>query len=217
MAAALLSRDENTVLICLGRIIIMSELLNTAALIYSHVVGLTSPLSFLIQLQSFIRLTSGDWGGHRILRLSLFSNHVNTTMALWQRTLSYLNINECCWSLNICSTGSRKFPSMGSMWECWLRFSSKTTKLPKPWMLMYPQTITETFLSSRNSSASGFILYPFFANISHVHHQSKQYTYSSESTKKDHLPLVLLCSCALGPPDLVLAVVVWIMRFFPCQ
>ena len=48
MAAALLSRDENTVLIYAGRI--MSELMNNAALISSHVVGLTSFVSFFIQL-----------------------------------------------------------------------------------------------------------------------------------------------------------------------
>ena len=39
----------------------MSELLNDAALISSHVVGLTSPVSFFSQLQMFlIGLTSTD-------------------------------------------------------------------------------------------------------------------------------------------------------------
>ena len=54
--------------------------------------------------------------------------------------------------------------------------------------------ITETFLRSRNRIASGFILYPIFSNILHVHHHSEKNTlHSSESTTKDHLPLVLLC------------------------
>ena len=80
------------------------------------------------------------------------------------------NTNGCYWSLNTCSTGSSKFLSMRSMWEWWWRFSAKTTKLPTPWLLTYPQTKKETFPRSRNRIASGFILYPFFYNTLHAHH-----------------------------------------------
>ena len=51
MAGALLSTDENTVLIFVGQI--MSELLNNAALISSHVLGVTSPVPFFIQHRVF--------------------------------------------------------------------------------------------------------------------------------------------------------------------
>ena len=44
MAAALLIKEETTVLIFAGRILL--ELLNNAALVYLHVVGLTSHASF---------------------------------------------------------------------------------------------------------------------------------------------------------------------------
>ena len=58
MAAALLSKEENTVLIFAGRS--LSELLNNAALIYLHVVGSTSHASVFSQLQMFlIGFTSG--------------------------------------------------------------------------------------------------------------------------------------------------------------
>ena len=50
-AAALLSKDENTVLIFAGRI--LSKLLNNAASIPLHVVGLTSHASIFMQLQMF--------------------------------------------------------------------------------------------------------------------------------------------------------------------
>ena len=76
MAAALLSKEEGTVLIFAGRV--PSELLNNAALISLHVVGLTSHAPFFMQLQMFfIGFTSGDCGGKSILRLSLFSNHTD--------------------------------------------------------------------------------------------------------------------------------------------
>ena len=52
MAAALLSKEENTVLIFTGRI--LSELLNNAALISLHVVGLTSHAFVFMQLQIFL-------------------------------------------------------------------------------------------------------------------------------------------------------------------
>ena len=42
------------------------------------------------------------------------------------------------------------------------------------WMLMHPQTITETFLRSRNCFASGLILYPFYSNILYVNHQCEK-------------------------------------------
>ena len=81
MAAALLSKDENTVLIFAGRI--LSEILNNAALIFLHVVGLTSHASFFMQLQMFmIGFISGDCGENSILHLALFLNHVNTAMAM---------------------------------------------------------------------------------------------------------------------------------------
>ena len=71
MAAALLGKDENTALIFAGRI--MSELLNNAALDYSHPAVWTSHASFFIQLHMFsIGFTFGDCGGHSILRLLLF-------------------------------------------------------------------------------------------------------------------------------------------------
>ena len=81
MAAALLSKDENTFLIFAGPI--LSELLNNASLIYLHVVGLTSHVSVFMQLQMFlIGFTSGDCGENSILRLELFSKHANTAMTL---------------------------------------------------------------------------------------------------------------------------------------
>ena len=46
----------------------------------------------------------------------------------------------------------------------------KDYQLPTPWMLIHPQTITETLLRSRNRIACGFIPYPFFSHILHVHH-----------------------------------------------
>ena len=52
MAAALLSQNENTVLIFAGRI--LSELLNNAVLIPLHVVGLTSHAFFFMQIQIFL-------------------------------------------------------------------------------------------------------------------------------------------------------------------
>ena len=77
MAAVLLSIEENTVLIFAGRI------LNNRALISLHVVGLTTHVSFIMQLQMFlIVFTTGDCGGYSILRLALFSHHANTVMAL---------------------------------------------------------------------------------------------------------------------------------------
>ena len=70
---------------------IMSELLNKGTLLSVHVLGLTSYVNFFFQPQIFsMRFTSGDCGGHL---LSLFSNHANTAMALWQRELSYWNTN----------------------------------------------------------------------------------------------------------------------------
>ena len=51
MAAALLLKEENTVLIFAGRI--RPELLNIAAFISSHVVGLISHVSLFMQLQVF--------------------------------------------------------------------------------------------------------------------------------------------------------------------
>ena len=81
MAAALLSKEKNTVLIFAGQI--LSELLNNAALIPLHVVGLTARASFFIQLQMFfIGFTSGDCGENSILCLALFLSHVNTAMAM---------------------------------------------------------------------------------------------------------------------------------------
>ena len=81
MAAVLLSKEENTVLIFAGRI--LSELLNNAALISLHVAGLTTHVSFIMQLQMFlIVFTTGNCGGYSILRLALFSHHANTAMAL---------------------------------------------------------------------------------------------------------------------------------------
>ena len=78
-----LEKDENTFQIFAG--LVLSELLNNAVLISLHVVGLTSHVSFFMQLQLFLtRFTSGDGGGNIILCLSLFSNNANTAMALWQ-------------------------------------------------------------------------------------------------------------------------------------
>ena len=203
MAVALLSKEENTVMIFARRI--MSKFLNNAAFIASHVIGLISHVSISIQLQMFsIRFTFGDCRGYSILCLSLFSNHANTVMALWQRTLSYWNTNGCCWSSNICSFGSSQFSCMRSIWECWLRFSSKTTKLTTPWMLMHPRTKAETCLRSRNYIASGFILYPFSSNI---FHPIILHLHASESTTMDHLSLVLQCW-------ILLAHLMWFWRFW---
>ena len=81
MAAALLSKEENTVLIFAGRI--LSELMNNAAVISLHAVCLTSHTAFFMQLHMFLMgFTSGDCGGKSILRLALFLNHANTAMAL---------------------------------------------------------------------------------------------------------------------------------------
>ena len=55
MAAALLSKEENTVLILAGRI--LSEFLNNAALISLHLVGLTIYASFFMPLQMFFDRT----------------------------------------------------------------------------------------------------------------------------------------------------------------
>ena len=61
----------------------MSQLLNNAALISLHVVGLISYSPFFMRLQMFlIGCTSRDRGGNSILRLALFSNNANTAMAL---------------------------------------------------------------------------------------------------------------------------------------
>ena len=61
MAAAILSKDENTVLIVAGRL--MSKLLNNDAFNALHVVVLISHASFIMQLQMFLRgFTSGDCG-----------------------------------------------------------------------------------------------------------------------------------------------------------
>ena len=73
MAAALLSKEKNTVLIFAGRI--LAELLNNATLIILRVAGLTSYASVFMQLQIFFI-------GNSILRLALFSNHANTAIAL---------------------------------------------------------------------------------------------------------------------------------------
>ena len=87
MAADILSKEENTVLIFAGRI--MSKLLNNGAFISSHDVGLISHTSFFIQIQRFLTgFTSGNRGGNIILCLSLFLNHAYIAMALWQGTLS---------------------------------------------------------------------------------------------------------------------------------
>ena len=65
MAAAILCKEENTVLIFAGRIIIIiiiiySKLLNNGAFISSHDVGLISHTSFFIQIQRFLTgFTSG--------------------------------------------------------------------------------------------------------------------------------------------------------------
>ena len=100
MAAVLLTKGGNTVLIFAGRI--LSKLLNNSVLISLHLVRLTSHASFFIQLKMFlIEFTSGDCGGNSILRLTLFSSHTNTTMALWQGALSCWKTNVRCWSLNI--------------------------------------------------------------------------------------------------------------------
>ena len=83
--------------------------LNNAALIASHVVGSTSHASFFIQLQKFlIQFTSGDCGEHSSFCLSLFLNHANTAMTLWQRAF-------VAGPYYICSSGCSKFPSMRSM------------------------------------------------------------------------------------------------------
>ena len=112
IAAALLSKDENTVLIFLRRI--MSDLLNNAVLISSHVVGFTSHASFFIQLKMFlIEFTYGDCGGHNyylafiIVLEPLQHRHGSVEMNI----VLYWNTNGCCWSPNIFSTGSSKFPS----------------------------------------------------------------------------------------------------------
>ena len=52
MAAALLSEEENTVLIFAEQI--LSELLNNDALISLHEVGLTSQASFFMHFQMFL-------------------------------------------------------------------------------------------------------------------------------------------------------------------
>ena len=81
MAADLLSKNENTVLIFAGQF--LSKRQNNAALIYLHVVGLTSHASFFMQLQMFlIGFISGDCGENSILCLALFLSHVNTAMAM---------------------------------------------------------------------------------------------------------------------------------------
>ena len=51
MAAAILSKEENTVLIFAGRI--MSKFLNNGAFISLHVVGLISRASLIMELQMF--------------------------------------------------------------------------------------------------------------------------------------------------------------------
>ena len=100
-------KEENTALIFAGRI--RSELLNKGTLMSVHVLGLTSYVNFFFQPPIFsMRFTSGDCGGHL---LSLFSNHANTAMALWQRELSYWNTNEQYFLHWMDS----KFPSVRSM------------------------------------------------------------------------------------------------------
>ena len=90
----------------------MLELLNNAALVYLHVVGLTSHASFFMQLQKFlIGFTYEDCVRNSILRLALFSNHGSVT-----RSIVLLG-HKCVLlrSLNICPTHSSKFPPMRSM------------------------------------------------------------------------------------------------------
>ena len=79
MAAALLSKEENTVLVFAGRS--RSELLNNAALIYLHVVGSTSHASVFIQHSVFDR--NHFWKLQRKYHLaSSIFKHANIAMAL---------------------------------------------------------------------------------------------------------------------------------------
>ena len=77
MAAVLLSKYKNTLQDKLR------QNLNNTPSSSLRVVGLTSHMSFFMQLHMFsIGFTSGDCEGISILRLELFSNHANTAMAL---------------------------------------------------------------------------------------------------------------------------------------
>ena len=94
MAAALLRKQENTVLIFAGRI--LSELLNNGGFISLHVVGLISHVSFFMQPQMFlIGFTSGNCGGNNILCLKLFLSHAYIAMALWQRAYCLVGTQMC--------------------------------------------------------------------------------------------------------------------------
>ena len=134
------------------------------SLISLHVVGLTSHASFFMQLQMFfIRFTSGDCGENSILRLALFSNHANTAMALWQETLIVLLEHK--WELLV--------PKHLLYWLQQISTNEVNVRIlvdisinhylsANARKLIHPQTITETFLRSRNRIASGFILYQLF-------------------------------------------------------
>ena len=192
----------NTVLNFAGRI--PSELLNNAALLFLHVVGLTSHSSFFVRLQIFLTgLTSGDCRGNSILRLALFSSHVNTAMALWQGALSCWNTNGCCWCLDICCTESSNFPPMRCKNTGW-HFHQPLPKCQRK-KADASQTITGTLLRSRNRIASGFILYQFF--LQHPPLPSlvcKINLHSSESTTIDHFTNCCPVPNYLGGPEVIL-------------
>ena len=139
----------------------MSKILNNAALISSHVVGSTSHASFFIQLQMFsIRFTSGDCED--------IASCVNHCFQIRQHhhgsVAKSIILLEHKWVLLVPMYLLYWFQQIfihGVNVRMLLEFSSKTTKLQAPWMLMHPQTIAETFARSLNYIASQFILYPF--------------------------------------------------------
>ena len=186
MAAALLSKEENTVLIFAGQI--MSEHLVLLFLYMWLVWSLMRP--FLCNSRCFwqdLHLATAE-------EISFCAYHYvwNMPTSPWlcgkKHCMSCWNTNGSCWSLNICTTDSSKFPPMRLLVD----ISINHYQIANARKLMHPQTITETFLRSRNCIASGFILYQLF-----LQHPSlpplvfKINLLSSESTTKDHLPLVV--------------------------
>ena len=72
---------------------------------------------------------------------------------------------------------------------------------------MHPQTVTETFLRSRNRIASGFILYQLFPQHPSLPSSvCKMNLHTSESSTKYQLPLVVQCW-------IILAHLMWFCRF----
>ena len=168
---------------------ILSEILNNAALIPLHVVGLTSHASFFMQFQMFlIGFASGDCGENSILRIALFLNrhgYVTRSIVFLEHKWVLLVPKHLLYRL-------QQFPTNEVNVRILVDISINHYQRVNARKLMHLRAITETFLRSRNLIASGFIFYHLF----HQHPSlplwvCKINLHSSESTTKDLLLLVV--------------------------